>query len=87
MHRHLLKTEKLGGSGLEEFGTDPIRSNLFMLDAQLDLPPTNRVGERGTISKLYDTILSFSNHSNVKLKCTWEGDLEFKYMRSLVNRL
>lgn len=30
---------------------------------------------RGTISKLYDTILSFSNHSNVKLKCAWEEEL------------
>ena len=30
---------------------------------------------RGIISKLYDIILAFSTHSNVKLKCTWEGEL------------
>ena len=31
--------------------------------------------QRGIISKLYDIILAFSNHSNVKVKCTWEGEL------------
>lgn len=30
---------------------------------------------RGIISKLYDIILAFSNHSNAKLKCTWEEEL------------
>lgn len=30
---------------------------------------------RGTISKLYDVILCFGNHSNVKFKHAWEGEL------------
>ena len=30
---------------------------------------------RGIISKLYDIILFFSNHSNAKRKCTWEEEL------------
>ena len=29
---------------------------------------------RGIISKLSDIILAFSNHSNVKLKCSWEEE-------------
>ena len=30
---------------------------------------------RGIISKLYGIILAFSDHSNAKLKCTWEREL------------
>ena len=30
---------------------------------------------RGIISKLYDIILAFCNHSNIKLKCTQEEEL------------
>jgi len=30
---------------------------------------------RGIVSKLYGIILAFSNHSNARLKCTWEREL------------